>query len=475
MKEISRIRRVARNSILLGLQQVAINILSVVVVAYIARKLGGMDYGVFSLAFTFTGFFIFLGHLGLRTLTIREVAKDIEHANDYLGKIIPARLFLVTLMTAVIPLAAFVFNYEKNTIIIIAIAALATMFEQLSRIISDIFQAYEEMGKVAFRDVIVRLFTGFASIAVLYCGYGLVAVSWIYVLGAFIGFIFNVLLYNNRFSMPVLQFDHDFILKNVKIGLSFMVIGMASSLYANVDVLIISKMLDMNSVGVYNVSANLFYRLGFIGDAVATAIFPAIAQIYFHDKSEANNILTKSLSVILIISIPMAVGGLMLADEIINLIYGDGYASSSDVFRILISSVPFAFLNMQLYCVLGAIKLQGILLRLTLLLLVVNFTVNIVIVPIYGILGAACTKLITEFIAFIIILRISLKHFNISETFKNIKIIIFPICTMTIFVYFTSSFGAVIAILAGAFSFIAVLYFFGKKELYSWVTVLRSK
>ena len=473
MKEISPIRRVARNSILLGLQQVAVNILSVVVVACIARKLGGVDYGVFSLSFTFTGFFIFLGDLGLRTLTIREVAKDIEHANDYLGKIIPARLFLVALMTAAIPLAAFVFNYEKNTIIIIAIATLATMFEQLSRIISDIFQAHEEMGKVAFRDIIVRLFTGFSSITVLYYGYGLVAVSWIYVLGAFIGFFFNVFLYNNRFSLPALQIDHNFVLKNIEIGLSFMLIGLASSLYKNVDVLIISQMLEISSVGVYNVSANLFYRLNFIGDAVATAIFPAIAQLYFQNKSEASNILTKSISCVLIISIPMSVGGLMLADDIIVLIYGDGYASSSDVFRVLISSVPFAFLTMQLYSALGAIKLQGTLLRVTLLLLMVNFFVNILIIPIYGIVGAACTKLLTECIAFIILLRISLKYFSFSEIFRSVKILILPLCAMIFMIYYTSSFGAIIAIFAGALTFISVLFLFGKDELSSWATVLK--
>jgi O-antigen/teichoic acid export membrane protein len=230
----------------------------------------------------------------------------------------------------------------------------------------------------------------------------------------------------------------------------------------------------MNSVGVYNVSANLFYRLNFIGDAVATAIFPAIAQLYFKNKSEASNILTKSLSCILIISIPISVGGLMLADDIIVLIYGDGYASSSDVFRVLISAVPFSFLTMQLYCALGAIKLQGTLLRVTLLLLTTNFIVNILIVPIYGIVGAACAKLITECIGFITLLIISLKYFNISETLRSVKIIILPICAMALMVYYTSSFGAINAIFAGAFSFIVVLYFFGKDELSSWATVLKK-
>ena len=281
---MSRFGRVARNSMLMGLQQVAVNLLSIVVVGYVARKLGQSDYGVFSLAFAFTGFFVFLGHLGLRTLTIREVAKERENAQEFLGKIIPARLFLIALMTTIIPLTAILLKYDTKTILIVAIAAMATMFEQLSRIMSDIFQAHEEMGKVAFRDIIVRLFTGVVSLAVLYYGYRLIAVSCIYVVGAIIGLVINVLLYNQRFAWPKLQCDYVFIWNNIKEGLSFMVLGMASTLYAHVDVFIISKLLDIQSVGIYNASANLFYRLSFIADAVATASFPAIAQMYWQNR-----------------------------------------------------------------------------------------------------------------------------------------------------------------------------------------------
>lgn len=470
---MSRIRRVARNSILLGLQQVAVNLLSVVVVGYIARKLGKIDYGVFSLAFTFTIFFSFLGHLGLRTLTIREVAKERGNSQGYLGKIIPARLVLIVLMTAAIPLTAFLLKYPPKIIIIMAIAALSTLFEQLSRILSDIFQAHEEMGKVAFRDIAVRIFTGIASIAVLYFGYGLVAVSWVYVLGAKIGFLINLLLYNHRFAWPKLQWDSSFIVHNIKEGLSFMMLGMASTIYAHVDVLIVSKLLDMQSVGIYNASANLFYRLGFIADAVATASFPAIAQLYWQDKPEASNVLTKSLCGVLIISVPVSIGGWMLGDEIIAMIYGDGYAQSATIFRILITSMPFMFFSLQFNYALGAIKLQFLVFKIIMSLLIVNIAINIVLIPIYGLRGAAFATLITELVGFAILLAVTLKYFHILGALKAIKIIIFPLLVMITAVYYVSKFGVIIAIIIGAISFTAVLFFIGRKEILSFFSVIK--
>jgi len=462
---VSRIRRVARNSIILGLQQVIVNLLSVFVVGYIARKLGKFDYGVFSLAFTFSVFFSFLGDLGLRTLTIREVARDRDQSNEYLGKIIPARLFLIFLMTAAIPLAAILSRYDSKTIAIVVIAALAAMFEQLSRIISDIFQAYEEMGKVAFRDISVRLFTGITSVVVLFYGYGLVAVSWIYVAGAFIGLIFNVVLYHNRFLWPKLQLNYFFIWTNVKGGLSFMVIGMASTLYARVDVFIISKLLDMQSVGIYNASANLFYRLGFIADAVATASFPAIAQLYWNERSEACNILSKSLGGILIIAIPTAVGGWILADEIILMIYGNAYASSSFVFKILIASVPFMFFSLQLNYAIGAIRLQNICLKIILLSLVIKIMLNIAIIPIYGVDGAAVTTFITESIGFVMFIYISIKHFELSGIINIVKILIVPTIVMGLSLYLVERFGLVTSILTGAITFFFMIFLVGKNEI----------
>lgn len=469
---MSRIVRVAKNSVILGLQQVVVNLLSVFVVGYIARKLGKTDYGVFSLAFTFTIFFSFISHLGLRTLTIREVAKEREKSNEYLGKIIPARLFLIALMTAVVPLAAIILRYDSKIVGIVAIAALAAMFEQLSRIINDIFQAHEEMGKVAFRDITVRVFSGLVSIAVLFYGFGLVAVSWVYVIGAIIGLLINIFLYNKRFQWPKMLIDYSFIWKNLQEGFSFMILGMASTMYASIDVFIISKLLNMESVGVYNASSTLFYRLSFIADAVATASFPAIAQLYWQEKQAADNVLAKSLCGIFVISIPTAVGGYMLSGDIIAMIYGSGYESSTIVFQILIVSLPFMFLSMQLNYALGAIRLQKILLKVIIALLFIKMTANFILIPMIGLSGSAIATFSTELIGFIVLVYFSKKYFELAGLLKSLTIVILPLLAMIATLLFVKKFGPIIAMGSGAIIFCITLFFCGGKK---YILFLKNK
>lgn len=468
---MSRIGKVAKNSMILGLQHVVANLLSVFVVGYIARKLGKVDYGVFSFAFTFTVIFSFIGDFGLRTLTIREVAKEREHSSEYLSKVIPARLFLIALMTAVSPLAAIILHYDAKIVGIVAIAALAAMFEQLSRIINDIFQAHEEMGKVAFRDISVRVFSGLVSIAVLYYGYGLVAVGWVYVIGTIMGLAINIILYNKRFQWPKIQIDYAFIWKNIQEGLSFMILGMASTMYASIDVFIISKLLNMESVGVYNASASLFYRLNIIADAVATASFPAIAQLYWQEKQVADNVLTKSLCGIFVISIPTAVGGYILSGDIIAMIYGGDYEGSSIVFQILIVSLPLMFLSIQLNYALGAIRLQNKLLKFMLTLLFIKIIANFILVSIFGLVGSALATFSTELIGFCFLIYFSKIYFEFVGLLKSLTIVIIPLLAMIATVLYVKKFGPIIAIGSGVVSYCVTLFLCGGKK---YILILRK-
>ncbi|WP_136807957.1 flippase [Desulfosediminicola flagellatus] len=470
----SRIFRVAKNSAILGLQQVAVNLLSIVVVGYVARSLGKVDYGIFSLAFTFSIFFAFLGQLGLRTLTIREVARERGKANVYLGKIIPARILLIGIMTAVIPMVAMIMQYDKKAVYIIFIAALANMFEQLSKIISDIFQANEEMGKVAVRDILVRIFTGVASIVVLKVGCGLVTVSWVYVIGAMLGLSFNAYLYNRRFEFPALSVDLKFIWTNIKEGLSFMLLGMASTMYTNVDVFLISKIQDLQSVGVYNAAANLFYRLSFVADAVATASFPAIAQLYWKDYQGASEVMSKSINGIILLSVPTAIGGWLLADDIILLIFGQEYLLSADVFKILIVSVPFLFISLQIRYSLGAIKLQGTVLKVVLVGLVVNIVLNCIVIPIYGVIGAACATLFTEILTFIWLAVLASKHFILAGMFRGIRLMSLPLTLMVLVVFLDPLNNIIIRIVFGALSYVGALYILGKDEISPYFKMLKK-
>jgi O-antigen/teichoic acid export membrane protein len=94
-------KKIIKNSVILVIQPLVLNLIAIIVVGYVARKLGEVDYGRFIFASTFVLMFYGLSGLGMRTITVREIAEDKAALRDYLGKMLALR-FGVSLITVVL-------------------------------------------------------------------------------------------------------------------------------------------------------------------------------------------------------------------------------------------------------------------------------------------------------------------------------------------------------------------------------------
>lgn len=448
---MSREARVVRNSTILTLQYLLINIITIFVIGYIARHLGKEDYGVYSLAFAFPLIFESVGSLGLRILALREMSRDREHAIDYLGNVVPIRAVLLLLMAATIFIAALLLRYETRIIYAIIIAIGSAVCEQFSRIILDVFQAFEEMGKVASRDITVRLFTASMSIFMLLRGHGLYAVCLVYLAGSILGLIINIWMYSRRFEYPKMRFEYKFLRDSLKESSMYILIGFAVALSSKVDIVLVSKLTDSTSLGIYNASLNLFSRLDFVADAVATASFPALCELYWTYREEANTIFSKAVLSMLILSLPIAIGGFILSEKIITFIYGSNYIESAKVFSILILSTPLIFLDVLLVSSLNAIKQQRFVAMAVSVTVVVSFILNFLFIHWIGYVGAAVATLITKIFFFIFILFGAQRFLKYSFDAKTVASILVSLVCLGYIAYMARSFSIYITIpLAGA-------------------------
>ena len=84
---MNTVQRIAKNTGVLLASQIVSYIFGFFFVMYTARYLGAEGFGVLSFALAFTGIFGVFADLGLRQLTVREVARDKSLAGKYLGNI----------------------------------------------------------------------------------------------------------------------------------------------------------------------------------------------------------------------------------------------------------------------------------------------------------------------------------------------------------------------------------------------------
>jgi len=129
------------------------------------------------------------------------------------------------------------------------------------------------------------------------------------------------------------------------------------------------------------------------------SIYPLISN-YIHQKDTKNLklIIKTSLIVLVLLAIVIIVIGDLAAPLAINILGGKGFVESILPFRILLLALPFVLLNNILYyLLLSFAKVKWIVLVL-IISFILNFSVNIFIIPRYSYLGTSVSTIITEVI-----------------------------------------------------------------------------
>jgi O-antigen/teichoic acid export membrane protein len=105
--------------------------------------------------------------------------------------------------------------------------------------------------------------------------------------------------------------------------------------------------------------------------------------------------LTRSFNYSLFLAIPITAGGILLADKLLYYLYGASFESGAPVLAILLFvQVANIFLYLQTMC-LNAMDRPRLSFYITAISAILNIVLNIVLIPIFGISGAAIASLLT--------------------------------------------------------------------------------
>ena len=160
----------------------------------------------------------------------------------------------------------------------------------------------------------------------------------------------------------------------------------------------------------------LMEALIFFPAVYVTSIFPVFSTLYVSSQKPLKSAYEKSFKYLTILSLPIAVGITLLADQIILLIFKSAYIPSILTLQILIWVLPFSFVNYMLGSLLTSMNRQITLLKITICSLAVTVVLNLVFIPMYSYLGAAVVTVATDAFA------VALSFYVASKLVSKIKI-----------------------------------------------------
>lgn len=417
---MNTVQRIAKNTGILLAANIISGILSFFYIMYTARYLGAEGFGILSFALAFTGIFGVFSDLGLRQLTIREVARDKSLAGKYLANISVMKVILVMVTFGLITFTINLLGYPGEIIKVVYLIALFVIFESFIGMFNSIFQAFEKMEYQSLGQILNSVLMLAGAIFAIKHNFSVIGFAFLYFIASFIVLGYSLIILKWRFSNPFsvslawvpwpIGTDWSFWKSTIKEALPFGLTAIFTTIYFRIGIVILSLMKGNDVVGWYNAAYRLIFVLMFIPTALVDSIFPVISRFHVSSKDSSRVVYEKSFKYLLIIGLPIAVGTTILADKIILLIYGEEFICSIIALQILVWGALLMFLTYLLGNSLGAINRQKIVLGVTGISALVNVVLNLLLIPKFNYIGASIATVATEGVVFILLFYFVSKH-----------------------------------------------------------------
>ena len=175
------------------------------------------------------------------------------------------------------------------------------------------------------------------------------------------------------------------------------------------------------SVGLYNLPLKIITALSLsIPTALMGAFYPEFSRLFATSSNYLYRIFQKALDYLLIISLPVAFGFLALGQEIVAGLWKNEYLAAVLPGKIMFFALPFIFLCFPTGNLLNAIGKQKFTAFSRANGLIVMVALGFILIPIYGVIGAAIALLCTHLVIFMSDAYFLRDYFEkIKKDFKN--------------------------------------------------------
>ena len=455
---MNTVRRIAKNTLVLLIAQIVSMGLGFFYIMYTARYLGAEGFGVLSFGLAFTGIFSVFTDLGLSQLTVREVARDKTLASKYIGNIMTMKLFFVFLTLVLIIFFINILEYPKNTVYVVYFLSASIILNGFIQSFKSIYQAYEKMEYVSLFNILNTIFLLAGVLIAINQKFNVIAFAAIYFISSFIILILNIFVLQIKFTKFSFLMEMDFWKTTLKEALPFGLSSIFVVIYFYIDSVMLSLMKSDEVVGWYNASYKLVYILLFIPAVYFSSIYPVMSNLFINSKDTLKFLYSTSLKYMLILGALMGISTVILADEIILLIYGTEYQPSILALMILIWAVFFSFLAHAPMYILNSTNKPVIYTKVVFIGMIVNVIMNLILIPKYSLNGASVATVFTEFLGFILLYFIVMTHTESRLEIKFIsRILIGVLLLITSYYLLNPYIGKIISISTGYFLFIISL------------------
>ena len=264
---------------------------------------------------------------------------------------------------------------------------------------ADLFEFWYQSRLESKVSVSVRtvgyLITAVYKIAILVFQKSIYWFAFTNTLDMIIAFIFLMIVYKKSGGQK-LVFNINTGKKMLKISYNFIVSGLMVAVYAQMDKIMLGKMLDTYTVGLYSVGIYICSLWNFIPDSMIASLRPGVMEAKKVSEEIYRKKLKQMYALIIWISILYATCVCIFSKYIILILYGKDYLGARTPLMIAVWYCGFSLMgrarDVWIICE-GHQKYSK---WFALIGAVTNFGLNLLLIPRIGMIGAAIATLTTQ-------------------------------------------------------------------------------
>lgn len=391
---------ILKNTFWLGVSQIASRVIRAILVIYAARLLGASGYGVFSYAIAIAGLANIFSDLGINSIFIREVSrKSSSLRSKYLSTAFALKLALLSFLFLIIVFIVPHVTQLPGAKALLPLIACLFLFDGLRDFGFSFIRAIERMELEAAvslwaNTAIVALSLGFLlySPTPYYLALG-------YATGSALGLGATIYVLRGNLRELILGCDRVWVRPILRSAWPFAILSFLGAVLMYSDILMLSWMRTAPELGFYSAAQKPVQLLSALPFVVAASFFPVMARLADTNKVRFRLVMEQALTMVMSLALPFIIGGILLGDQLTTLLYGHNYAASIPVFQILMVSLIVTFPSAIINHAILAYDIQGKFVGPVIGGAFINIALNYLLIPRWGIIGAASATLLAQLIS----------------------------------------------------------------------------
>lgn len=395
--------KIAKNASWIILCRVVQSVISMVISIITARCLGPSNYGIINYAMSLTAFVAPLVYLGLNSTLVQELVKAPEKEGDIIGTAIG--MSVISACVCIVGIGAFVSIAdpgETETLIVCVLYSTLLIFQAI-----DLLR-YWYLSKYLSKISSVVMLISYA-VAALYKVFLLITqknIVWFALTNPLEYMLIAVLLvimyFKNGGKKITFSLQTGFLL--LKKSRYYILSNLMVALFLQLGKIIINLVMDESATGLYSAATTIIVMTSFVFQAIIDSFRPEILRQT--DNRLLEDGMVKLYSLVFYLATAQAIFLCVFAKPIIWILYGDAYMPAVIVLQVGVWQTVISYMAYARDVWILAAGKQRYLWIVNTAGAAANILLNFLLIPQFGLAGAAIAAVGTEAIANIVMCQI---------------------------------------------------------------------